>query len=151
MVMEKYCSYCSSKIFDKDRTCPQCGAPVKNTNKKTQLEESYDDYLNNQIVALALEGGDFSLKRGNTRYLSIYAIRRNGIPFLIPSSLLQFQINCVDEKGMFEFLKRPMEIHEDYNLASYAYATGRSKGKYEVSVVFLDNPEVEMRFKATIY
>lgn len=28
--MEKYCSYCSSKIFDNDRVCPQCGAPTKN-------------------------------------------------------------------------------------------------------------------------
>jgi len=29
--MEKtYCSYCSSKIFDEDRTCPKCGAPTSN-------------------------------------------------------------------------------------------------------------------------
>lgn len=25
-----FCSYCNSKIFDSDRTCPQCGAPTKN-------------------------------------------------------------------------------------------------------------------------
>lgn len=28
---EKYCSYCSSKIFDTDRTCPRCGAPTMNS------------------------------------------------------------------------------------------------------------------------
>lgn len=28
--MDRYCSYCSSKIFESDRTCSQCGAPTMN-------------------------------------------------------------------------------------------------------------------------
>lgn len=29
--MEKFCKYCESKIFDEDRTCPKCGAPIKDS------------------------------------------------------------------------------------------------------------------------
>jgi hypothetical protein len=53
--MDKYCQYCYSKIFENDRTCPQCGAPTMNyivgldifgkTEKKTfsnRENRSYD-------------------------------------------------------------------------------------------------------------
>jgi hypothetical protein len=33
-----FCSYCESRIFDTDRTCPQCGAPTKNYIKVEKEE-----------------------------------------------------------------------------------------------------------------
>jgi hypothetical protein len=32
-----YCSYCSSKIFESDRTCPRCGGPTKNYLESIQI------------------------------------------------------------------------------------------------------------------
>jgi hypothetical protein len=31
------CSYCSTKLFEKDRYCPSCGAPILNFENKTYV------------------------------------------------------------------------------------------------------------------
>ena len=34
------CQYCNSRIFDDDRNCPSCGAPILN-NKKTKEDKTF--------------------------------------------------------------------------------------------------------------
>lgn len=79
-----FCSYCSSKIFDSDRTCPQCGAPTKNPiiqEKKDNNTNTLDPLEPFSFIA----GTDFELR------FSIY--NENGLPFDLSNSVVKWNIS----------------------------------------------------------
>lgn len=57
--MEKYCSYCDCKIFDDDRTCPQCGAPIKKCNRKESKTKIFDPDAYQSLKTVGWSQQDF--------------------------------------------------------------------------------------------
>lgn len=50
--MDNFCSWCGTKIFENDRACPACGAPVSKQNRQDyptryrgEIVEDYDKYV----------------------------------------------------------------------------------------------------------
>jgi len=78
--MDKYCSWCNSKIFKDDRTCHQCGAPTKDYLRNIVKEVMNNNYVYEEPwpIALCIVGGDFELKRGNQKKLDVRCILNNG-------------------------------------------------------------------------
>ena len=96
--MDRYCSYCGSRVFEADRNCPQCGAPISSSIKIEQqfeervMYESFDSYAKEKIIALAIEGGDFPLPRSTRRKVCVWAISENDAPFILPPNCLNIEI-----------------------------------------------------------
>jgi hypothetical protein len=58
--LNMYCSWCSSKIFETDRTCPQCGDPTKDPIYQEQTERN-SEFLDSLEPFSFIAGTDFEL------------------------------------------------------------------------------------------
>lgn len=94
-----YCKYCNAKVSNTEVECSKCGAPVhvfsgnnflvdtrggrgeylQEVGKYKKIENWYDN-----IIALAVVGGNFSTYKNNKFFLETRAIPVFGTPFVPP-------------------------------------------------------------------
>jgi hypothetical protein len=152
--METFCSYCDSKIFESDRVCNQCGAPIKNVvGRELETVEysshrnlTWEDYASTQILGLAVAGGDFTIKCGETKKIQIYAVTEKDAPFIIPYNTLGFNI----KKDNFEGIIDMWNANDGIMFKSRSKILKSSKGKVNINVNLLAKPSVETSFAVEI-
>lgn len=106
--MEKYCSYCNSKIFDDDRTCPQCGAPTKNHLSK-ESKANYKTYYGETDASLRMVGWSHKSLVMLSQRISAWNRGR------------KTTVVC-NKKNMLSIL--PCDINYRYDLTDPIYVTG---------------------------
>ena len=86
------CDYCGTKLFESDRECPRCGGNIAENEVKVHngvsnvaQKEWYDE-----AIAIAVAGGDLSIRLGQIKQLEVYGLTAAASPFLLSNDWLNF-------------------------------------------------------------
>jgi len=155
--MDGHCSYCGSGVFETDRNCRQCGAPTfSNIKIEEQLEErtiyeSFESYAKREIIALAIEGGDFELPRSTRKKVSVWAISENKAPFILPPNSLNIEMlyQSLHNSNFLNFQTNntgQIEVWTDKML----FKSNKERDEVRLAVSLIANPFVETMCKITV-
>jgi len=124
------CEYCKTRLFETDRECPRCGATITTRNiEKTDVEKHRNYYLDD-VIAIALQGGDTSIYYGSKKELKIFGLSRSSAPFLLLNSWLNFE----SENNGVLIISNDGQIY------------GNRKGRTKLKIYCKDNPVLETSF-----
>lgn len=124
------CSYCSTRVFETDRECPRCGAPISLRNIEKINTTEHKNYYLDGLIAIALQGGDTSIYYGSKKELKIFGISSSAAPFLLLNTWLCFE---PEKRGV-------LLISND------GWIYGNRKGKTNLKIYCKDNPSLETSF-----
>ncbi len=107
-IVSSHCGYCGSGLLSTDQQCPFCGGPTINNKpaenlKPRDLFNVQSKSIEDGIIAISIEGDDFSLKKGERKRIIIWAIPQSGAPFLCPNWILTYtgtnEVAITEENG----------------------------------------------------
>ena len=130
------CEYCGTRLFEIDRNCPSCGGNISEIRNNVELHDrviynsrySAEKEWYDEAIAIAVAGGDLSIRLGQKKQLKVYGLTPSASPFLLSNNFLKF----VPEKNNILYVS-----------PSDGTIYGNKKGVTGLRVICRERPDLE--------